>query len=295
MRLAFRGLHYNGCGELLENSFYYTLTKFMITYYNEELLRALYCVCDYNSLADFVRLLRYNFICIIKEIKDIKRKERELIAYQNILDVLDNSNIEELPEKEYDFQYAINFDGLCKLLEEKNIDKKFVNIVIDEEQKTYCAAQNYNFCDMRSGKSDEIIELRLSDWIASFIGRMVYALSHDKGMKEDKVTNIRKIGENDLERKRILNEEWFLINEKQFDLYHLIYNALIIGHTDYWTAMTMSYGDECSIFFTLVRYFSKYENYQNYKDIEPKLHSEYFNTSCISELERSYKNFFERK
>lgn len=68
--------------------------------------------------------------------------------------------------------------------------EKFVNIVIDEEQKTYCAAQNYNFCDMRSGKSDEIIELRLSDWIASFIGRMVYALCHDKGMKEDKVTNI---------------------------------------------------------------------------------------------------------
>ncbi len=292
LRFAFKGLHYVGYGDFFEDIFFYSLTKFMLTYYNEELLMALYNVNDYNSLIRFKELLQYNFKCIIKEIKGIERKERELLAFQNILYILENSIINELPKKEYEFQYFINFDGLCKLLKEKNIDLKFTNIVIDEEQRTYAAAKKYIFQNVRCGKSDEIIELRLADWIASFIGRMIYGIYHDEERMEDKVTDIRKIGENDLESKRILSENWFDINLKQFNLYHLIYDALIIGHTAYWTAMTMSYGDQCSNFYSLLRYFSSYEDYQEYKKIDRKLHSEYFNNLCCNELERSYINFY---
>ena len=134
LRLAFKGLHYFGQGELLEKSFFYTLTKFMITYHNEELLKALYAVDNYRSMMKFKQLLQYNFECIIKEIKGIERKQQELVAYQNILYVLNHSIMDELPEKEYEFQYFINFEGLCNLLEEKNINMELVNIVIDEEK-----------------------------------------------------------------------------------------------------------------------------------------------------------------
>lgn len=292
LRSAFKGLHYLGWGELLDKSFFYSLTKFMITYSNEELLIAFYNVHDYSSMMKFKRLLQYNFECIIKEINGIQRKERELVAFHNILFVLENSILNELPDKEYKFQYFINFDGLCKLLEEKNIEMEFVNIVIDEEQNTYAAAQNYRFQNVRCGKSNEIIELRLADWLASFIGRMIYGMYSDEGMAEDEVTDIRKIGENDLASKRILSEDWFDIDDKQFDLYHLICNVLVIGHTEYWTAMTMSYGDQCSIFYTLLRYFSSYDDYGAYKKIDAKLHSEYFNSACLVELERSYQNFY---
>lgn len=292
LRSAFKGLHYLGWGELLDKSFFYSLTKFMITYSNEELLIALYNVHDYSSMMKFKRLLQYNFECIIKEINGIQRKERELEAFQNILYVLKNSILNELPDKEYKFQYFINFDGLCKLLEEKNIKMEFVNIVIDEEQNTYAASQNYRFQNVRCGKSNEIIELRLADWIASFIGRMIYGMYSDEGMVEDDVTDIRKIGENDLASKRILSEGWFDIDDKQFDLYHLLYNVLVIGHTEYWTAMTLSYGDQCSTFYTLLRYFSGYDDYEIYKKINVKLHSEYFNSACCKELERSYQNFY---
>jgi hypothetical protein len=288
LRLALKGLHYLGQGELLEKSFYYSLTKFMITYHNEELIKALYNVHDYGSMAEFKKMLQYNFLCIIEATKGIKRKEKEVLAYQNILHVLKNSVIDELPEKEYEFQYFINFEGLCNLLEEKNIDMELVSIVIDEEQKTYAAAQNYSFQEVRCGKSDEIIELRVSDWIASFIGRMVYGLYHDEGIEEDKVTDICKIGENDLKRKRILSQNWFEVDEEQLNLYHLIYDALIIGHTEYWTTMTMSYGDQCSVFYTLIKYFSGYADYEKYSKVKAELHSEYFNSACCEELERSY-------
>lgn len=292
VRFAFKGLHYWGFGELFEKSFFYTLTKFMITYSNEELLMALYNVHDNSSMMKFKELLQYNFKCIIKEIKGIKRKEMELAAFQNILYVLEHSTIEELPEKEYEFQYFVNFMGLCNLLEEKNIDIEFVNIVIDEEKNTYAASQNYKFQNVKCAKSNEIIELRLADWIASFIGRMIYALENDEGMVEDAVTDIRKIGENDLVSKRILSVNWFDIDVKQFDLYKLFYNVLIIGHTEYWTAMATSYGDQCSVFYTLLRYFSSYNDYETYRKIDVKLHSEYFNSACLVELQRSYQHFY---
>ena len=70
-----------------------------------------------------------------------KRKQQELVAYQNILYVLNHSIMDELPEKEYEFQYFINFEGLSNLLEEKNINTELVNIVIDEEKSTYSASQ----------------------------------------------------------------------------------------------------------------------------------------------------------
>lgn len=292
LRFAFKGLRYLGQGELLENSFFYTLTKFMITYHNEELLKTLYSVNNHTSMMKFKQLLQYDFECIIKEIKDIERKQQELVAYQNILCVLNHSIIDELPEREYEFQYFINFEGLCNLLDEKNINVELVNIVIDEEQSTYFASQNYSFQNVKCGKSHEIIELRLADWIASFIGRMIYGLYNDEGVEEDAVTNIRKIGENDLSSKRILSENWFDIDRKQFELYHLLYDVLIIGHTEYWTAMTMSYNDQCSSFYTLLRYFSSYDNYDNYRKINLKLHSEYFNSACCTELERSYQEFY---
>ena len=291
LRLAFKGLHYRGHGELLEKSFYYSLTKFVLTYHNEELVKALYNVHDYNSMAEFKKKLQYNLERVIEATMGIERKKREILAYQNISHVLKNSEIDELPEKEYEFQYFINFEGLCNLLEEKHIGMECVSIVIDEEQNTYAAAQNFVFQNVRCGKSDEIIELRLSDWIASFIGRMIYGFYHDEGVEEDVVTDINKIEENNLESKRILSQNWFEIDEDQFNLYHLFYNVLIIGHTEYWTAMTTSYGDQCSVFYTLIRYFSGYIDYEKYGKVEAKLHSEYFNSTCCIELERSYHNF----
>ena len=291
LRFAFKGLHYLGDGEVIEKSFFYSLTKFMITYHNEELLKALYNVRNYDSMIEFKELLQFNFKCIINEIRDIKRKDRETDAFQNILDILEQSVIDKLPEKEYKFQYFINFEGLCNLLEEKNVDLEFVNIVIDEEQNTYSASQSYKFQNVKCGKSNEIIELRLADWIASFIGRMIYGLYNDEGMKEDIVTDIRRIGENDLVSKRILSRNWFDIDIKQFELYHLIYDVMIIGHTEYWTAMTTSYGDMCITFYTLLRYFSTYDDYDKYRKTDARLHSEYFNSACLMELERSYQNF----
>ncbi|MDO5291591.1 MAG: hypothetical protein Q4F05_02455 [bacterium] len=292
LRSALRGLEYLGHGRLLENSFYYSLTKFMLTYHNEELVKTLYDVHDYKSMIEFKEKLEYNFECILDATKEIVRKEKEIEAFKNILYILKESQINELPEREYGFQYTINFGGLCNLLEEKHIRSEDVSLVIDEEKRTYEAAKKFDFQDVRCGKSDKILELRVSDWLATFIGRMIYGLYHDRDIEEDHVTDIRKVYENDLERKRILSKDWFDINEAQFNLYHLLYEVLIIGHTEYWTCMTLSYGDQSSVFYTLIRYFSGYTDFEQYQKVDAKLHSEYFNSSCCVELERAYCNFY---
>lgn len=291
LRQAFKGMKYYKPEELIEDSFYYTLTKFMITYHNEELIRSLFDVHDYESMLKFKELLLYNFECILKEISEIERKEREVVAFRNIVFVLEHSVFVELPNKEYEFLYFTNFEGLCNLLEEKDIDLSLVDIIIDNESKTLESAQLYNFQTVKCRESHEVVELRLADWIATFIGRMIYGLYHDEGMKEDKVYDIRHIGESDLERKRILSEKWFELDEERFNLYKLIYDVLIIGHTEYWTAMTMSYGDQCNSFYSLLRYFGGLKDYEEYKNIDTKMHSEYYNASCCYALERSYERF----
>lgn len=291
LRQAFKGMRYYMPEEVNEKSFYYSLTKFMITYHNEELIRTLFDVHNYESMLKFRDLLLYNFECILKEISEIERKKREVVAFRKIVFVLKNSVFVKLPEKEYEFSYFINFDGLCKLLEEKNIAVPLVDIIIDNESKTLEAAQSYKFQTVKCRESHEVVELRLADWIATFIGRMIYGLYHDEGMKEDKVYDIRHIGENDLERKRILSEKWFELEEERFNLYKLIYDVLIIGHTEYWAAMTLSYGDQCNSFYSLLRYFGGLKDYEEYKNIDTKIHSEYYNASCCYALERSYERF----
>ena len=82
----------------------------MITYHNEELIRTLFDVHDYESMLKFRDLLLYNFECILKEISEIERKKREVVAFRKIVFVLKNSVFVKLPEKEYEFSYFINFD-----------------------------------------------------------------------------------------------------------------------------------------------------------------------------------------
>jgi len=51
---------------------------------------------------------------------------------------------------------------------------------------------------------------------------MIYGLYNDAEVEEDAVTNIQKIGENNLESKRILSENWYNIDKKQFELYYFL-------------------------------------------------------------------------
>ena len=269
-------------------AFFYSLTKFFIVYHNSQLLQALYSVVDSESAAKFKDLLLEQISILLDAIKGIPRKSKEESAYREIYMILASLDIELKDGKHCDFDYSPNFNGLINLLTEIDIPFQKVNLAIDQEEKTYQTALRYSFNSVKQQKSHNSVYIRLSDWISGFIGRMMFALSNDCGMQEDKVDHFEDIKKNDLTSKRILSSKWFDIDKDRFDLYHLIYDTLLVQQEHYWTTMTMSYCDQVVMFYTLIRYFAGYHSYADYCRVESKMHSEYYNASCCNELMRCY-------
>ena len=270
------------------NNFFYSLTKFLIVYHNPQLLQELYSVIDDESAKKFKETLLEQITELLYVIKDIPRKPREEKAYQDISFILETVDLEIGEGKRCTFDYSPNFNGLINLLEEINVPFQKVNLVIDQEEKTYQTAQKYKFNSVRQQKSHNSVYIRLSDWSSGFIGRMMFAIFNDCGMQEDKLQNFEDIKNSDLATKRILSAKWFEIDRERFDLYHLIYKTLIVDQEHYWTTMTMSYCDQIVLLYALIRYFASYRTYEDYCKVESKMHSEYYNTSCCMELERCY-------
>lgn len=275
------------------NSFFYSLTKFFIVYHNPQLLQKLYSVVDNDSAEEFKILLLEQISELLEVIEDIPRKSREEIAYQDIYFIIKNINVELGEGKYCDFDYSPNFNGLINLLKEIGISFQKVNLSIDQEEKTFQIAKKYSFNSIKQQKSHNSVYIRLADWISGLIGRMMFALSSDSSIQEDKLENFEDIKKNDLTTKRILSAKWFEIDKERFDLYHLIYKTLIVEQEHYWTTMTLSYCDQTVMFYALIRYFASYRTYEDYCKVESQMHSEYYNTACCEELQKCCENRYQ--
>ena len=94
-----------------------------------------------------------------------------------------------------------------------------------------------------------------------------------------------------MSRKRIISKKWFILSREQYELYALVYEVMLVNQEHYWSAMTMSYGDQCAIFYSLLRYFGTCNSYEEYKKMSPDQHREAFNGEVILELQRHYQSF----
>jgi len=137
-----------------------------------------------------------------------------------------------------------------------------------------------------------MIQVRLSDHLSGFITKMVYSMSHDPQMLEDKIIDIHDIYENDLESKRILSKEWFDLSEEKFNLYKLVCNALMKSQQNYWTVMTLSYSDGADDLFSLINYIDDYENYKAYCEKDSISHSECFNQYVCERMEMHFLDLY---
>lgn len=272
------------------DSFFYSLTKFFIFYNHADLIQALYSVKSRSTADNLKRKLIRTLDYILKSIKDIKRKEREYRAFLWLKQVLSYHRFNMEIKPSYDFRYFPNFDGLLLLLKELNIPPENVDLFIDEGEKAYLEAKQYPYGRVEQCDSTEVIQIRLADFLSGFIGRMTYALSNDWIMAEDKIKDISKIAENDLETQRIHSYLWFEISRDKFELYKLICQVLMKDQQNYWATLTASYFDEMNGFYSLFRYFENYENFEQYEEIEPALHSKYYNAFCCNDLEKGYRD-----
>ena len=158
------------------------------------------------------------------------------------------------------------------------------------EANTFKAAQEYKFGRVKQRKSDCSIQLRLADLLSGFIGRMIYAMTHDESTREIALEDYSTIDIEDIKKKRLLNPKWFELTERHFDLYKLIYQVLIEQHSHYWTTLTLAYNDDALCFYALLRHVADYPTYQDFIAVPAELHSEYYNSRAVDELAEYYQS-----
>lgn len=269
--------------------FYYSLTKLFVTYKPVDIIQKMYQVKDEYSLLEFQKYLAHGLKQLAITEKGIARKDAEINAFIRISNIIESMSLKIPFDNKFNFIYSPNFEGLLRLMKEIGIDSKSIKLVIDREQSTYEAALNYRFKKVSQGNSVNVIQIRFSDFISGFIGRMIRGLIHDSGIVEKQITNVEELDKAALVDKRLLSPEWFDLKEEQFDLYKLIYKVMILNCEFYWTTMTFSYCDEVCCFYTLLRYVASYQNYIDFIKIAPDLHTEYYNSACLTELVRCYQ------
>ena len=272
-----------------ESVFIYTLTKFLITYGTDDVFKAMVNIHDRVTSKKLTYKLLHSLDKVLKNTSRIKRKEREYPALLQLRSVIMGMTIKTSSESRIDFSYTPNFVGLSKLLNELNIDPKDIGLIIDNEDKTYQEAKKYPFNEVKITDSKNCIEVRLSDFISGFIGRMLYALEYDPRTCEDSVTDINALNENDLETKRLLSPDWFRLTKEQFYLYRLICKTLIEKQKHFWSYMTTCYADQICSFITLISYFDQYSSYEEYLKTEPEMHAEHHSAMNCDMLEDYFR------
>ena len=106
-------------------------------------------------------------------IKGIERKEREYVAFNQLIAIISLLEIDISIEKQFKFSYIPNFEGFTALLRERNIKSKFVDLYIDEEKSTFNVAKNYRLYKVTSLNSKENIGIRIADILSNFVGRFI--------------------------------------------------------------------------------------------------------------------------
>lgn len=270
------------------NAFIYSLAKFIVVHGPQQLIKAMETVANGGSAKQFRDTLLNTLTAFVDASYGVTRKKRSTEALQEMIFIVQRMNFNVQFGAKTDFQYHLNFEGISNLLKELRINSKDVKITIDNEERTFLASQEYKFGKVKQGRSDSSIQLRLSDFLSGFIGRMIYALEHDEAVKERELKDYREIDLEDIKKKRLLAPQWFQLKKHDFEMYLLIYKVLIVQHEHYWTTLTSAYSDDTICFYSLLRYIASYKTYEKFIVTPANMHSEYYNSNVLNELDSYY-------
>lgn len=273
------------------NAFIYSLIKFLFNYRDIGYMQKL-CSKDLKltpkEILDYLKELLF---IVIKNTRDVKRKQIEIKTISELLFILEKSNLLNNAYNEITWEYNHVFEGLNLLLSEMNIQQKQVSLIIDKEEHTYNAAiKAGNYYSVKEVESYQVAGIRISDILSNFIGRMLVAL--DRDLNEGAIENLNELQGFDFATKRILSPYWFELTESKYNLYKKVCKIFNIRESIKWTTYSGIYFDYPTLLLCLFNYIGQeYNTYNDFKRIDAELHSEYFNTYSTNALKVLYNEF----
>ncbi|WP_238917709.1 hypothetical protein [Clostridium sp. YIM B02555] len=273
-------------------SFRYSLIKFLYNYRCMNLLLELFqenkVINSYRINKNLLEILNK----VIQKIDGIKKKGRELEALKDIKRILQKSELITYSKRQYLWNYNEVFDGFNLMLQSIDVKQEDVHLHIDREQKTFEAAiNNGKYFSIAQDNSKEVAAIRISDILSNFIGRIILAM--EENLHEIEINHIDDLNKIDYETKRLLDAEWFNLNERQFIMYKKIYSIFIPLMSKYkWITYGSIFFDYSTLFFCLIQYIGYNESYEQFNQTTPDMHSEYFNQYSCEVLNLRYNEDF---
>ncbi len=264
-----------------EGIFIYSLTKFIERHRLYNLLKDL--IKGETFFLERFKASLIKLLCkVLEEIKDVEREEKEVEAIKQLIQILIISRVKENKFICKNWNYDIIAETIKLRINE--LDNKDVIVIIDEEPLTYVAflknGVNAEECD-----SKKSLGIRMTDMFVGFVGRFIYNLKSD--VQEINYKRLSDIKKKDFITKRLINNNWFNLNEEEFNLIKQI--AEFFNRSTHWSSFTLQYMDDITTFFNFFHYIMQYKDYIEFcknKD----MHNEYFNSYTCEYLQSSYKN-----
>lgn len=253
----------------------YTIVKAINVYRPHEVLSKLL-----NNDANTLLELKLFLIKKLNENKDNAIKITENEAFMHAAMILDSVNKNKI---DFNWDYKYIFYGLDCLINEIGINVRDIKIVIDKEgeyNNTYAKCKESGFKNVSEVDSKDCIELRCSDLLCGFIGKMMRAIYEDT-----------KFVGNKYNQKINLSKEWFDINEEKFNLYKLIAKTINNKFPYYWSTCISIYFDIFFEFLAIINYFEGYDSYIEYKKHGIQEHLEKFENFLFINMQEKFKKF----
>lgn len=246
----------------------YTITKAILTYKPTDVITSIY-----DSPKDAVSLLRRFFeqrIELNKKHMPLKARENE--AFRQVILLLNEAR----DIKSIKWNYTVPFIGFQDFLLEMDIAD--YSLVIDNEHKTFEAANCIGVQNVSEGDSKDFIGIRMADIFAGIIAKMMKALS--SALTPPPGDEIKRI---------ILPVEWFKLNDQQLLLYKKLKKIFVDQNKCWYKVYAGNYSDDLVVFIALLNYMGTFTNASEIRQNIDK-QSEQFNGYTCNCLLSHYKS-----
>ena len=278
---------------IIVNVFKHIISEFEIRYGNYELQKFLYSfikIIDRHRTTKLVKLIfapetdSANILSeiqsilsnIIKEGKDVPHLFFEVQTAEQLKLILEKFSFSITTFESYNWDYSWSFDGLRGLLDEIHIPDEDIVLFLDgkswrTEGMFKAAIERFCFAETLREESENHVGIRIADFLSNFIGRIIRNLDLD-------------IRTADITKLTYIDEEWFNVRKEGFECYKLLGSVLRTRQNIYWTTQVGIYFDTAILFYKFIDYFCDFKDYETYREISNREHTEKLNVIVKSAL-----------
>ncbi|MBK3495077.1 hypothetical protein JFL43_09445 [Viridibacillus sp. YIM B01967] len=263
----------------------YSLVKYLEIEASDSVIQSIF---DSNKgTREVLTEIQKDIATFVEKNKHIQRMKVQIEEYRKLIQTIRKTKhlIQDTPFTEVSFDWnKVSFD-IDLWITEMCIANKFnmqsAELILDEG----IPLEPFKKLNFTSIKEDEDstthVGLRISDVLVVISGKYISRLANDLRYDKDNP-----------EKRKLLPNDWFQLDEKQFDLLKKMKKYFFPNDSTY-CFIVDTYFDDAFLFETYFRYISSYESFNGYKEyLEAHVdrHFNYFADNIMSKWRKALEN-----